>query len=143
MKTTHKLLIALALLLVAGLAAQAAEQSRVKVIDQKQYKALFQSGKKIKRAAVVDFNATWCGPCRKLSPILEELAKQYKGKVDFYSIDVDANPELTAQLGITNIPYIVLIPKKGTPQATKGLMPKQSYADLIDRLLLGKKPKKK
>ncbi|MDO4511998.1 MAG: thioredoxin domain-containing protein [Bacteroidales bacterium] len=91
-----------------------------------------------KRPAVVDFNAVWCGPCRKLTPILAELAKQYKGKVDFYSIDVDKNKALAQMLQIRSIPHLVFFPKKGSPKTLTGLYPKEVLAKKINEILLGK-----
>lgn len=91
-----------------------------------------------KRPAVVDFNAVWCGPCRQLTPILKELAKEFKGKVDFYSVDVDKNKELASTLQIRNIPYLVLFPKNGTPKTITGLYPKDVLKKKINEILLGK-----
>ena len=94
------LLIVVAMLTMCGIAS--AQEATVKVIDQKKFMELF-AGETLARPAVVDFNATWCGPCRQLAPILEELAKEYAGKVDFYSIDVDKNKELAKALEILKI----------------------------------------
>jgi thioredoxin len=63
-----------------------------------------------KRPVVIDFNATWCGPCQKLKPVLNKLAAQYKGKVDFYSVDVDENQALASALGINAIPHVLVAP---------------------------------
>lgn len=87
---------------------------------------------------MVDFNATWCGPCRKLAPILDELAKQFKGKVDFYSVDVDKNRHLAQVLQVRSVPFLVFFPKKGTPKTLTGLYPKEVIAKKINEILLGK-----
>lgn len=73
------------------------------------------------RPAVVDFNAVWCGPCRMLNPALEQLAKEYAGRVDFYSINVDFNKELSRQLGIRSIPYVLFCPTDGKPTPMVGI----------------------
>ncbi len=91
-----------------------------------------------KRPAVVDFNAVWCGPCRQLTPILKELAKEFKGKVDFYSVDVDKNKELASTLQIKSIPYLVFFPKKGSPKTLTGLYPKEVLKKKINEILLCK-----
>ena len=62
-----------------------------------------------KRHVIIDFYATWCGPCNMSAPILEELAKTYKGKIDFYKVDVDENAELATHFGIQSIPHFLLI----------------------------------
>lgn len=145
MKMFYKTLL-LAIVLVAGTVPALAGKPRVKEIDHKEYTKLFESGKKVKKPAVIHFYKADSETCQKLAPILEELAsKDFKGKVNFYCIDVDANPQLTGQLGIDAIPYLVCYPKtnKGEPFATKGLLSKPAYVNLINEKLLGKKPKKK
>ncbi len=87
------------------------------------------------RPAIVDFNATWCGPCKRLAPILKELALEYKGKVDFYSVDVDKNRELARAYGIHSVPMVLFIPAKGQPQASLGLMPKSEIKKAIKLVL--------
>ena len=77
-----------------------------------------------KRPAIVDFYATWCGPCKALHPVLEELSKEYSGKVDIYQIDVDQEKELAAAFGIRSIPTLLLIPMKEEPRITQGALPK-------------------
>ena len=90
------------------------------------------------RPAVVDFNAVWCGPCRKMAPILEQLAQEFSGKVDFYSLDVDKNKELATMLGVRGIPLIIFCPMTGNPSATVGL---QEYDTILAKIneILGEK----
>lgn len=90
------------------------------------------------KPAIVDFYATWCGPCKMLAPILEELAKEYDGQIVVYKIDTEKEPELSAAFGIRSIPTLLFIPKSGDPQVAQGAMPKASLKKAIDELLLGK-----
>ena len=91
------------------------------------------------RPAIVDFSATWCGPCRALAPVLDELAKEYKGKVDFYCIDVDANRQLATSLQIRSIPFLIFFPKNGKPKTITGGHPKEVLKAKINEILLHKK----
>ncbi|MBR6283873.1 MAG: thiol reductase thioredoxin [Muribaculaceae bacterium] len=86
------------------------------------------------RPAVVDFNATWCGPCRQLAPILKELAVEMAGKVDFYSIDVDKNRALAGTFGISSIPMLLICPVDGKPQSIVGLKPKEYIQQAITQI---------
>ena len=86
---------------------------------------------------VVDFYATWCGPCKALAPVMEELAKEYDGKIRVYKIDVDQEEELAAVFGIRSIPTLLWIPAKGQPTLTQGAMPKPELRKMIDGVLLG------
>lgn len=92
-----------------------------------------------KLPAIVDFYATWCGPCKMVAPILEELAGEYKGKIVVYKIDTDKEPELSAAFGIRSIPTLLFIPAEGTPQVSQGAMPKDALKKAIDEFLLGNK----
>ena len=89
-----------------------------------------------KRPAIVDFYPTWCGPCKALHPVLEELSKEYSGKVDIYQIDVDQEKELAAAFGIRSIPTLLLIPMKEEPRITQGALPKDQLKKAIDEFLL-------
>lgn len=89
-----------------------------------------------KRPAIVDFYATWCGPCKVMHPILEELSKEYSGKVDFYQIDVDKEQELAGAFGIRSIPTLLMIPMNGDPQVMQGAMPKEQLKKAIEDFLL-------
>lgn len=83
---------------------------------------------------IVDFNATWCGPCRRLAPVLEQLAKEYDGKIKFYSIDVDKNKPLAQAFQVRSIPMLLLCPVNGQPQQIVGLYPKEEIVKAIDYL---------
>jgi thioredoxin len=91
------------------------------------------------KPAIVDFYATWCGPCKTIAPVLEKLAAEYKGKIVVYKIDTDKEPELSAAFGIRSIPTLLFIPAKGTPQVAQGALPEEALRKTIDEFLLGKK----
>lgn len=83
-------------------------------------------------AAVVDFNATWCGPCRMLGPVLQEISGEMEGRVSFYGCDVDENSQLAAQFGIMSVPTVMLF-KKGVKTSMKvGFGPKADYVKWIE-----------
>jgi thioredoxin 1 len=85
---------------------------------------------------IIDFYADWCGPCKMVAPVLEELSGDYKGKVDIYKVNTEEEQELAAVFGIRSIPSILFIPKEGQPQMSMGAMPKQSFEKIIDEVLL-------
>lgn len=84
------------------------------------------------KPAIVDFYATWCGPCKAIAPVLEKLAAEYKGKIVVYKIDTDKEPELSAAFGIRSIPTLLFIPAKGTPQVAQGALPEEALRKTID-----------
>lgn len=87
------------------------------------------------RPAVIDFYAVWCGPCKATAPILDSLAKEYDGKVDFYKVDVDKQQELSAMFGIRSIPSLLFIPKEGKPQMQVGAMDHTQLENAIKSIL--------
>ena len=91
-----------------------------------------------KKPAIVDFTATWCGPCKRLSPILEELAKEYKGKIVIYKVDVDKCEDLARAFNISSIPALLFIPMEGQPEMIVGLRSKEAYKSDIEKKLLKK-----
>ena len=90
------------------------------------------------KPCIIDFYATWCGPCKTVAPILEEIANEYKGKIYVYKIDVDAQPEIAAAYGIQSIPTILFCPMTGNPQMTQGAMPKEAFTKTVIEVLLKK-----
>ena len=90
------------------------------------------------KPAIVDFYASWCGPCRAISPILEELAKEYGDKIVIYKVDVDASRDIAQAFGIRSIPAVLFIPMKGEAQMTVGGRSKEDFKKQIDTILLGK-----
>ena len=87
------------------------------------------------KPALIDFYAAWCGPCKALAPILEELSEEYAGKVDIYKVNVDTEEELAAAFGIRSIPTLYFIPMKGQPQRAMGAMPKEQLRKMLDNII--------
>jgi len=87
------------------------------------------------KPAIIDFYADWCGPCKMVAPVLEELAEEYNGKLDIYKIDTEAEQELAMAFGIQSIPSILFIPKDDKPQMAMGALPKESFEQTIKDVL--------
>ena len=82
--------------------------------------------------AVVDFNATWCGPCRMLAPVLEDISEKYADKVSFYSVDVDESPELAMQYRVSSVPCLVLLKDGVFTDQSVGFRPEPQLTAWID-----------
>jgi thioredoxin 1 len=82
--------------------------------------------------AVVDFNATWCGPCRMLAPVLEDISEKYAGKVSFYSVDVDENPGLAMEYRVSSVPCLVLLKDGVFVDQSVGFRPEAQLTAWID-----------
>ena len=91
------------------------------------------------KPAVIDFYATWCGPCRMIAPILKDLAKEYGDSIVIYKVDTDKEKELSGAMGIQSLPTILFIPKTGQPQVIIGAADKATFRRAIDEVLLNKK----
>jgi thioredoxin len=85
---------------------------------------------------VIDFYADWCRPCKMVAPIMEDLAKDYAGKVHFYKVNTDKEKELAMAFNIQSIPAILFVPAKGQPQMSVGAMSKEEYAKTINDFML-------
>lgn len=90
------------------------------------------------KPAIIDFYADWCGPCKTIAPILEELAEEYDGQIYIYKIDVDKEQELAGAFGIRSIPTLLFVPMNEKPQMANGAMPKASFVQAINEVLLKK-----
>ena len=89
------------------------------------------------KPAIIDFYADWCGPCRKGAPVLEELAKEYDGKIVVYKVDTEKDKELAQKFGIQSLPSLLFVPMNGKPQMAVGAIPKEDLKKAIDEFLLG------
>lgn len=87
-----------------------------------------------KQPCIIDFYADWCAPCRRLSPILESVAKDYAGKLKVYKVDVEAQRELASQFGIQSLPTILFVPMGGEPESVKGLLSQSDMERIISQL---------
>ena len=85
--------------------------------------------------AIIDFYADWCGPCKMIAPVLEELSDEYAGKINIYKVDTEAEQELAAAFAIRSIPSMLLIPMNEQPQMANGALPKQELHKLIQDVL--------
>ncbi len=86
--------------------------------------------------AIIDFYADWCGPCKMVAPVLEELAKEYDGKLTIYKVDTEQETELSEVFGIRSIPTFLFIPTSGQPMMQPGALPKAVFKKVIDEELL-------
>ena len=87
------------------------------------------------KPVVVDFYADWCAPCRMLAPILEELQKEYKDKIQIYKINTDKNREVSSVFRVVSIPTILFIPMSGNPAMEKGVLPKETLEKIFEDFL--------
>lgn len=87
------------------------------------------------KPCLIDFYADWCQPCKMVAPILEELSKEYDGKVDIYKVDTEAEQELASIFGVQSIPSLLFVPNEGQPQMAQGALPKDSFEKAIKDLL--------
>ncbi len=102
----------------------------VKKITTEEFKAMDKSG-----VSVLDFNATWCGPCKMLAPVLETVSEELEGKANFYSVDTDENPDLAREYGIMNIPALVVLKDGEKVDMNVGFVPKEAVIDFVSKNL--------
>jgi thioredoxin len=85
--------------------------------------------------AIIDFYADWCGPCKTIAPILEELKDEYGDKLDIFKVNTEEQRELSSVFGIQSIPSLLFIPKEGQPQMAMGALPKETFKQAISEVL--------
>ncbi len=90
------------------------------------------------KPCIIDFYADWCGPCKMVAPILDELAEEYDGEIYIYKVDTEAEQQLSADFGIRSIPTILFCPMDEAPQMAQGALPKDAFKQAIDEVLLKK-----
>jgi thioredoxin 1 len=110
-----------------------AESFRNKVFDYEKNKEWKYEGN---LPALIDFWAPWCGPCRMVGPVIDELSGEYEGKVNFYKVNTDEEQELSAVFGIRSIPSLLFIPMDGDPKMATGALPKKELKRIIDQEIL-------
>ena len=89
-----------------------------------------------KLPAVIDFYADWCGPCRRVAPIMEKLAEEYDGKLLVYKVNVDQEKDLAAAFQVKSIPMVLFIPLEGQPMTQVGALPEEGYRKVIEEQLI-------
>lgn len=92
-------------------------------------------GDNLAKPVIVDFWAEWCPPCREFAPVFQEVAKMYKGKVMFVSVDVDKCPEIARQYGVASVPTVLTVSKDGVINRTIGLMTRDEFIASVDAVL--------
>ena len=112
------------------------EQFKELIFDYSDTAAVYKG----KKSVIVDFYADWCGPCRKMAPVIDELANDYADDIVFYKINVDENKEIARWFDIRNIPTLLFIKSKNRPQKTIGGYEKAQLKEIIDTYILEKKP---
>jgi thioredoxin 1 len=89
---------------------------------------------------MIDFYADWCGPCKMVAPVLEELQKEYGNNLVIYKVDTEQEQELAGMFGIQSIPSLLFVPVDGQPQMAMGALPKATFEKAIEDVLKVKKP---
>lgn len=117
-----------------GVTELSADTFQSKVYDLNQEELVFLGDK----PAIVDFTATWCGPCQRIAPILDQLANEFEGKIVIYKVDIDKNRELAKMFNVSSIPAVLYIPLDGEPVMTVGSRDKGKFTTEIQTILLKK-----
>ena len=139
------------LFMMTGLVANAQEEKKESKIQHLTYNEFLKKvwnfekdpntfNYKGKLPAVIDFYADWCGPCRRVAPIMERLAEEYDGQLLVYKVNTDKERDLASVFQVKSIPMVLFIPVEGQPMMQVGAMPEEGYRKVVEEQLL-KKPK--
>lgn len=90
------------------------------------------------KPAIIDFYADWCGPCKRLSPILEEIATEYDGEIIIYKVNVDDERDIATAFGIRSLPTLFFVPTRGNPSVVEGFLPKEELYKAMNATILKK-----
>ena len=144
----HKVLFVILILTTSSLTAQNEKTNNmVKTLTKSEFIKLVHNYEKSPKdwkylgdkPCIIDFYADWCAPCRSIAPVLEELAKEYKGQIYIYKIDTEKEHELAQVFGIRSLPSLLFVPLNGAPQMAQGALPKTAFKEAIETVLLNKK----
>ena len=143
MKKTILIAIAILAFGFTANAQEKKEESKIKHLTYKEFLSKvwnFESSPntfeyKGQLPAVIDFYADWCGPCRRVAPIMEKMANEYDGKLLVYKINVDQEKELSQAFNVTSIPMVLFIPMEGQPKMQVGALPEEGYRKVIEELV--------
>ncbi len=102
----------------------------VKKISEKEYETMDKTG-----TILIDFSAVWCGPCKMIAPVLEEVSEEYEGKLAFYNVDVDENQKLANEFGIQSIPALAIVKNGEIADMQVGFCPKEGLKEFVDKYL--------
>ena len=129
----------------ASVSTKGSDESAVIMLTNDSFKKLvfnYEDNKEWKyegsMPAIIDFYADWCAPCRQLSPLVDELAKEYAGKIVVYKVDTEKERALSQSIGITGLPTLLFIPAEGQPRLSMGALPKENLVKAINEILLVK-----
>lgn len=129
----HLLLIALHKTIVMATIQLTTQDFKDKIFNYEQEKEWKYEGP---LPAIIDFYADWCAPCKMVAPILEELSKEYEGRLVIYKVNTEVEMELASVFGISSIPTFLFIPVNGDPMMQPGAFPKKVFQQVIDEKLL-------
>jgi thioredoxin 1 len=87
------------------------------------------------KPCIIDFYADWCGPCKTVAPVLEELANDFDGKMDVFKVNTEQELELASVFGIRSIPSFLFVPLEGQPQMAMGALPKETFVKAFKDVL--------
>ena len=144
MKKTILIITAIIVASITACAQENKTESKVKQLTYKEFiKEIWDFEKdpntfdyKGKLPAVIDFYADWCGPCRRVAPIMEKLAEEYDGRLLVYKVNTDQERGLASTFQIRSIPMVLFIPMKGQPSMQVGALPEEGYRKIIEEQLL-------